>query len=41
MERSVAGTRAYCKKGSTNTRVGISTKVGIRANSNKDIFGLF
>ena len=41
IEYNIAGTKACRKKGSTDTRVGISTKVGIRASSNKDIFGLF
>ena len=40
MECSVANTRACREKGSTDTRVGINTRVGIRASSNKDIFGL-
>ena len=41
MECSIANTKAYYKKGGTNTRVGISTKIGIRASSSKDIFRLF
>ena len=41
MECSIVNTKACRKKGSTDTRVGIGTKVGIRASSNKDIFGLF
>ena len=41
MERSVARTRTYYKKSSTNTKVGISTRVDIRASSGKDIFRLF
>ena len=40
MEYSIANTGACCKKGSTNTKVGISAKVGIKANSSKDIFKL-
>ena len=40
MEHSVAGVRACREKGSTDTRVGISTRVGIKANSSKNIFGL-
>jgi hypothetical protein len=41
MEYSVVSTKAYRKKCGTDTRVGISTKVGIRASFNKDIFRLF
>jgi hypothetical protein len=40
MGRSVADTRACHKKGSTSIRVAIGAKIGIRASSNKDIFGL-
>ena len=40
MECSVANAGACRKKGSTDTRVGIGTRVGIRASSSKDIFGL-
>ena len=40
MEYSVASTGACRGKGGTDTRVGISTKVGIEASSNKDIFRL-
>ena len=40
MECSVAGARACCEKGGTNTRVGIGAKAGIRASSGKDIFRL-
>jgi hypothetical protein len=38
---SVADTRAYYKKSSTNIRVAIGAKVGIRANSSKDAFRFF
>ena len=41
MGRSVAGTKAYYKKGGTSTKVAIGTKVGIRASFNKNIFRLF
>ena len=41
MERSIVGARACREKGGTNTRVGISAKVGIGVSSGKDIFGLF
>ena len=41
MECRVASTKACCEKGSTNTRVGIGARVGIRASSSKDIFRLF
>ena len=40
IECSVAGTGACHKKSSTDTRVGIDTKVGIGASSSKDIFRL-
>ena len=40
MECSVASTRACREKGSTNTRVGIGTEVGIGASFSKDIFRL-
>ena len=40
MECSVASAGACREKGGTDTRVGINTKVGIRASSSKDIFGL-
>ena len=41
IECSVVGIKACRKKGGTDTRVGINTKVGIRASFSKDIFGLF
>ena len=41
MEYSVVGTEACREKSGTDTRVGISTKIGIGANSSKDIFRLF
>jgi hypothetical protein len=37
---SIADTKAYYKKGGTNTRVAISTRAGIKANSSKDAFRL-
>ena len=40
MGYSIADTRAYYKKGGTNTRVAISIKAGIKANFNKDVFRL-
>jgi hypothetical protein len=40
MGRSIADTRAYCKKNSTSTRVAIGAGVGIRASSGKDAFRL-
>ena len=40
MEYNIAGTKTYYEKGSINTRVGIGTKVGIKANFSKDIFRL-
>ena len=33
--------RAYCKKGSINNKVCISSKIGIRASFNKNIFRLY
>jgi hypothetical protein len=41
MGRNIAGTKAYCEKGSTNTRVAISAKVGIKTSFSKDVFRLF
>ena len=41
MECNVVGVGACREKGGTDTRVGIGTKVGIRASFGKDIFGLF
>ena len=41
IEYSVVSARACCKKGGIDTRVGINTKVGIRASFNKDVFRLF
>ena len=41
MGRSIADTRAYCKKSGTSIRVAIGTKAGIKASSSKDIFRLF
>ena len=41
MEYSVVGTETCREKSSTDTKVNISTGVGIKANSNKNIFGLF
>ena len=38
---SVIGAKACHKKGGISTRVAISTKVGIGASSNKNIFRLF
>jgi len=32
---------AYCKEGSISSRVGINSKVNIRASSSKDVFRLF
>ena len=41
MGRSIADTKAYREKGGTNTKVAIGVRAGIKANSSKDIFGLF
>ena len=41
MECSIVSTRACREKGGTDIRVGINTRVDIRANFNKDIFRLF
>ena len=40
MEYSIVSTRACREKGSTDTRVGISAKVGIKASFSKDVFRL-
>ena len=40
MECNVVGVGACREKGGTDTRVGISTRVGIGASSSKDIFRL-
>ena len=41
MKYSITSTKACYKKGGTDTRININTKVGIKANSSKNIFGLF
>ena len=41
IEYSIANTRACREKGSTDTRVGIGTKIDIKTSSSKDIFRLF
>jgi hypothetical protein len=40
MGYSIANAKTYCKKSGTNIKVAISTRVGIKDNSNKDIFRL-